>query len=200
MFIKEYSHHTEKELVSLWQKGDEQAFERLYHLYAVDLLTLAVHKTNDRSVSRELVQTVFLNLYQQKSSAHNIQSVKAFLFSILRRRIIDHYRKQLAYNKLHIFSGLEIEAADTNHPQAQIESKELEWRLHREIRKLPPQCQHVFRLRREQELSVKEIAQHLHISENTVEQHMRKALRLLRVGLNVGQESLLIILMLHMLR
>ena len=198
-FIKGYTYHTEKELIHHWQQGDEKAFEKLYHLYAVDLLTFAVHKTNDRNISKELIQHVFLNLYQQKSTAHTIQSVKAFLYSILRRRIIDHYRKELAYNKLHYFPGLEPEVADTNHPQSQIETKELEWRLHAEISKLPPQCQHVFRLRKEQELSNKEIAQHLHISENTVEQHMRRALRLLRVGLNVGQKSFLVTLILRLM-
>jgi RNA polymerase sigma-70 factor (ECF subfamily) len=71
-----------------------------------------------------------------------------------------------------------------------IDTKELELLLQQEIQKLPPQCQHVFRLRREDELSNKEIALELNISENTVEQHMRKAMRLLKNALHVAQRRL----------
>jgi RNA polymerase sigma-70 factor (ECF subfamily) len=61
--------------------------------------------------------------------------------------------------------------------------------LREEILKLPPQCRQVFKLRREEELSNKEIARQMNISENTVEQHMRKALRLLNNALRVAYRS-----------
>lgn len=73
-------------------------------------------------------------------------------------------------------------------------NEHLELLLQEEIQKLPPQCKHVYRLRREAELSNKEIARQLNISENTVEQHMRRALRLLRNALQAAHRMLFTIL------
>lgn len=61
--------------------------------------------------------------------------------------------------------------------------KELQTYLKARIAELPPQCRTVFLLSREAQLSNKEVAEKLNISVNTVEQHMRKALRILRASL-----------------
>ena len=73
---------------------------------------------------------------------------------------------------------------------AYMQTKELESLLTKEISKLPPQCQIVFRMRRDHDLSNKEIAGLLNISVNTVEQHMRKAIRILRIAFNIGKKAM----------
>jgi RNA polymerase sigma-70 factor (ECF subfamily) len=73
--------------------------------------------------------------------------------------------------------------AMSNDVESYLSHKELAYQVSDAIQKLPEKCRQVFLLSRSEELSNKEIAERSGISVNTVEQHMRKALRLLRNGL-----------------
>jgi len=195
-YIKTFCTLTDRELIQLWQDGNELAFEHLYNKYAVQLLAIAVQKTNDREISKELVQHTFITLFNNKVSAHEITSLMAYLYTILKNRMLTQYRHNLIHKKYEDYTiGLHKTPAE-NSVQNYVETKELEQLLSDEIQKLSPMCQKVFRLRRERELSNKQIAFYLKISENTVEQHMRKALRILKIAFQIGQRTLLIIYLL----
>jgi RNA polymerase sigma-70 factor (family 1) len=181
-------------LIRSWQQGNEQAFEQLYAAHAIELLTIAMQKTNDREIAKELVQTVFVTFFQNKATAHNIHSLKAYLYTILKNKLLDHYRHLLVQKKHKFYTGQLYVATESNNVYTYVDTRELELLLQEEIQKLPPQCKHVFRLRREAELSNKEIAHQLNISENTVEQHMRRALRLLRNALQAAHRMLFTLL------
>jgi RNA polymerase sigma-70 factor (ECF subfamily) len=161
-------------------------------------MTIAYRKTNDREVSKEIVQNVFIALHNNKASAHQINSLRAYLYTILKNRILDHFRRELAENKFHdqcrkmYVSASESDAYDHMH------TKELESLLSEEISRLPPQCQIVFRMRRDHDLSNKEIASLLNISVNTVEQHMRKAIRILRIAFNIGKKAMLLFFLIQL--
>lgn len=184
-------------MILLWQKGNEPAFEQLYHNHAIPLLAIAVQKTNNREIARELVQNVFITLHNNKHAAHEINSLRAYLYTTLKYRILDHFRKELVHKKMVAHATRPLASIAANDVDAYIQTRELELLLSGEVKKLPPQCQAVFRLRREQELSNKQIAHQLHISENTVEQHMRKALRILRIAFNIGQKAILLLYLFH---
>lgn len=149
-----------------------------------------MQKTNDREVARELVQGVFVAFFHYRSAASEISSLKAYLYTMLKNRILDHFRHHQVREQYKTYATHLQADAHVNDVDAYVDTRELEKCLQEEILKLPPQCRQVFRLRREEELSNKEIAHQLNISENTVEQHMRKALRLLRHALQVAHRSL----------
>jgi RNA polymerase sigma-70 factor (family 1) len=153
------------------------------------LLSIAIQKTNDREVSRELVQGVFVAFFHYRSEAHTIGSLRAYLYAMLKNRILDHYRHSNVHERYKLYIMGQQAAAQVNNVDEYVDTRELEHQLREEILKLPPQCRQVFRLRREEELSNKEIARQMNISENTVEQHMRKALRLLHNALRVACRS-----------
>ncbi|HUP12206.1 MAG TPA: RNA polymerase sigma-70 factor [Niastella sp.] len=177
--IKNFSQHTDQELLQFWQQGNEQAFELIYKKYAVQLLAIAMQKLYDHALAQEMVQEVFLTLYKNRSSLPAIPSLMAYLYVALKNKILDHYRHQLVHKKYEHYAA--AMASETDHSTQQwIDTRELEKQLHSAIEKLPPQCRNVFKLSRVEELPNKKIAARLSISENTVEQHMRKALRLLR--------------------
>lgn len=185
------------ELILLWQKGEELAFEVIYKRYAVQLLSIAYRKVGERDIAEDIVQEVFITLLRNKDSANTITSLFAYLYVTLKNKILDAYRRDVVQKKYAQQVNLRFEEED-NSPYFQIETRDLEKKLESEIEKLPPQCGKVFRLSRQKHLSNKEIALQLGISENTVEQHMRKALRILRGNLLYYEKSImLLIIMLY---
>lgn len=154
----------------------------MYKRYAVQLLAIALNKTGDKETAQELVQESFINLYQHKTSLVESTSVKAYLYVILKNKIINQYRQDLLKQRYSDYITHHVPSNELS-PLVYVETRELELQLRQAIEQLPPQCRMVFKLSREQYLSDKEIAAAMDISVNTVEQHKRKALRLLRGSL-----------------
>ena len=154
-------------------------------------MNLAHKKTGQLEASQELVQDIFLSLYRQLPALHEDTVLENYLFIALRNRIYNYHRQQLAQLKREqaFIHDMPLLPKENN---ALLELKELESLLRNKIQELPAQCRAVFLLSRESQLSNKEVAERLNISVNTVEQHMRKALRLLRASL--GNELTLLLL------
>ncbi len=148
-----------------------------------------MQKTNDREVARELVQGVFVAFFHYNHAAHTIDSLRAYLYAMLKNRLLDHYRHIQIQEQYKLYAERQYATNHVNSVDEYVDTRELENQLREEILKLPPQCRQVFKLRREEELSNKEIARQMKISENTVEQHMRKALRLLHSALQAASRS-----------
>jgi RNA polymerase sigma-70 factor (ECF subfamily) len=159
------------------------------------LLSIACNKTGDREIARELVQEAFIDLYTHKTSISPNTSIKAYLYVILKNKILGIYRKEKVRQK-YFASVAEQTTTHINTTAQHIETRQLEQLLKTEIENLPEKCRMVFKLSREEFLSDKEIAEQMDISLNTVEQHKRKALRMLRTSLgNYAEIAILIFLL-----
>ncbi len=176
--------YADLELVRLWQQGEVVAFEALYKRYVVEMVTTATRKTGCTEVAKELVQDVFLKVYLHKDALQKTISLKGYLFTALKNRIFNFYRQQLAQQKLEEVLYQNIKQS-SNDVQNYIEYKELLQRVQAKIKELPPQCRTVYLLSRQDQLSHKEISNLLNISTNTVEQHIKKALRILRTSMGL---------------
>jgi len=177
----------------MWQNGNDRAFEAIYKRYAVKLLGIAMQKINDRDVAEELVQDTFMGFFNKKEQLKELTSPMAYLYVILKHKIMDKYRHDIIHQRFEDYQAWHFNEAD-NSTMATIETREIERILNNEIEKLPTQCRTVFNLSRKEQLSNKEIASSLNISENTVEQHMRKALRVLRGSISPYLKIILIII------
>jgi RNA polymerase sigma-70 factor (family 1) len=180
--IDPYNGLSDAELIQLWVNGDEAAFDTLYKRYVVRLLNTAFQKTNSREMAQELVQDVFMELYLHRAKITIHTSLQGYLFTILRNKIFNHYRHQLVQKKYRQFVVQRGEQLAHDSGKA-LEGKELQDKIRVLVQELPVQCRTVFLLSREQQLSNKQIADQLNISVNTVEQHIRKARRILREAL-----------------
>ncbi|NLR61725.1 RNA polymerase sigma-70 factor [Chitinophaga polysaccharea] len=192
--IKPKSYHTDLELIALFKQGESQAFDRLYERHFIRLVNIAYKKTGHLEASQELAQDVFISLYKQLPALQPATVLENYLFVALKNRILNYHRQQLAKLKKEkaFIDDMPVTARENN---SQLELKELEARLQARIQQLPTQCRAVFLLSRENQLSNKEVAERLNISVNTVEQHMRKALRLLRASLGNDLAVLLLWMM-----
>lgn len=184
------------ELLRSWQNGSDTAFELIYKRHAPVLLAHAMRKTNDRAISEEFVQDTFMVLHKQRRCVLNIKLLPAYLYIILKNKVLDHYRHEAALRKYEQFL-LARNDVQQSYNELSLETKELERYINSNIENLPQQCKKVFKLSREQQLSNKEIAHQLNISENTVEQHMRKALRLLRTSLMAYARIMMLFILLR---
>lgn len=165
-------------LILISGQGDELAFEELYNRYFKSLFNYTYSKVNDRFVAQEIIQELFVSLWQQRSRRDDIQCCKSFLFSVAKKKIISFYRKELT--RQHHYDQWELMRTDSSElPDQHTLASDLQHRYEEGLHLLSPKCQEVFILSR-QGLSNKHIGEQLTISEKTVEQHISKALRILR--------------------
>ncbi|UAY55501.1 RNA polymerase sigma factor [Arachidicoccus terrestris] len=169
------------ELINRWNLGEEAAFAVFYKRRVKALVHLAFIKTADAAVAEEIVQDSFLKFYQHRGTP--FLNPLGYLKVVLKNKVIDYYRKE-ASSMSAISIDAAPEAVSKNDPASALIAKEQYALLYEAIDQLPKKCGEVFKLRRLSDLSNKEVANRLGLSVNTVEQHMRRAIRLLsRMGL-----------------
>ncbi|GAB3253786.1 RNA polymerase sigma-70 factor [Larkinella harenae] len=173
---------------ALWQlvktEADTLAFAELHVRFAEKLYALAYRKTGDRVVAEDLVQDLFVTLWIRRETIFVEKAVHVYLFSALKNRIISHLRKQLLYKSVpldDVFSEVTVSHA-ANVVQDWVQAREAQEVYSRELKKLPEKSREVFELSRSG-LANKEIAEQLGLAEKTVEFHISKCLRILRVKL-----------------
>jgi RNA polymerase sigma-70 factor (ECF subfamily) len=138
--------------------------------------------TNDAHAAKDIVQNVFLRFWNKKDTLIIKTTPDAYLY----KAVINETLNYLDTKKRLPFVQNEKEAFLVNSGQTseeEIHYIELEQKVNSLLAKLPPQCRKVFMLSRFENMSYKEIAQFLDISENTVDNHIKKALLLFRKSL-----------------
>lgn len=169
------------ELIVLLKGGSHAAFTEIYNRYWQKLFTVAANKIADLEEAREIVQNIFISLWQRRYELEIKGTLGNYLAVSVKYRVINALDKQNNHQTyLDSLSATEVD--DTT--QQWLEFIELKERLAVLVAELPEKCRIVFELSREKGLSQKEIAQQLDISEKTVEGHMTKAIKILRTGLN----------------
>ena len=170
-------------LVQLLQKGNDAAFTEIYHRYWDKLFSVAANKLQfDLKLAEELVQDIFLDLWHRREVLDIRGSLSLYLAAAMKYKVIDarlKKQRQRAYAE-----NLAATTADGDtSTEKQISFDELQHRLSALVHDLPEKCQLVYKLSREAGYSQKEIAHQLSISEKTVESHLARAVKTLRLGL-----------------
>lgn len=166
------------ELFQLFRQGDMDAFKELYLRYWTGLTREAERQTGSKAESKDIVQDIFVSLFQKAEDIDIKISVKAYLYRALRYRILNNKRNY----RIHIHCHEEIFKLYncTNDFANELEAKELAANLDQAIAALPRKCKEVFLLSREENYSHKSISSELKISVSTVEKHIVKALKMIK--------------------
>ncbi|WP_349316318.1 RNA polymerase sigma-70 factor [Chitinophaga sp. MM2321] len=152
-----------------------QTFELLFRENHAQCIAFATHYTGDSHEAEEIVQQVFLRLWEKRDTITITGSVKAYLFSAIRNTAISQWRKDSVRSDRETDYGTTRETAT----QASDQVRELEGLYRQALERLPARCREVFVLSRQQNLKYTEIAATMNISVKTVENQMGKALRIL---------------------
>ena len=167
---------SDKKLLYLIGEGNELAFSHLFERYWEELLDTAYRVTNDKDSAKDIVQEVFVEIWNKKENL-DIENLAAYLHQSIRYTVFRYIKR----NKM-IIKGFEFHKSplEINITEEELDFKEISQRLEHSIDQLPEQRQRVFRLSRYENLSNKQIAIKLDISVRTVESHISKALETLR--------------------
>ena len=161
------------------KEGNESAFEMIFRTYYRSLCQYAYSFLNDKDEAEEVVQATFINVWEKKDTLQIETSFKSYLYRMVRNACLnaikhEKVKHQYAVHQL-AFGDNSIESVN----QA-VMRNELEWKIQEALKALPEQCRLVFQLSRFEELKYSEIAEQLNISIKTVENHMGKALKIMR--------------------
>jgi RNA polymerase sigma-70 factor (ECF subfamily) len=175
-----YASYSDAELIRcLKEKGDKAAYEELYNRYWKKLLVQAFIKLKTEIEAEEVVQDVFLDLWERKESIEIRKTFHTYMAACVKYQILT----RLALQRKHATFEREARLTVTegvNLTEDWLDYETTRRQLEETVQCLPEKCQLVFRLSREEGYSQKEIADTLGISTKTVETHLGKALKVIR--------------------
>lgn len=183
-------------LVTL-QLGDVKAFDRIYEAYG-RLMARKLHQlVRIPEQVEEIHQDVFTALWVQRESLEGVQSLKAYLFTIVRHKVIDFYRKasrdKALQKELVHWASFSYE-----HIEAVLEDKENAALLESLVAQLPPQRQKVFRMIKIEGKSYAEAAAYFEVSMSTIKDHMARSSEFFKQQLQGKYSHLLYLLLISL--
>lgn len=182
--MTEYKNFSDNELSAMVSLGDHVAYAEIYNRYKGILHLHAYKKLGDFEEAKDIVQELFTVFWDKRESIPPTTNLSGYLYTTLRNRIfniIAHKDVESKYlSSIADFFNQGIAATDHL-----LRERELGARIEREIENLPPKMREVFLLSRKQNLSHKEIGEILTISESTVKNHIKGALKTLRIKLGL---------------
>jgi len=153
-------------------------FEQLFNEYYSELCRFAISFVKDNDSAEDIVQQVFINLWNKRNEIDNDKPIKAYLLSSIKNRCINYLRDNKKYRSYYL--DVEAELEIPVNEKDLISEEYFNEKVQTAIDKLPEKCREIFMLCRFEEMKYKEIAKKLNISQKTVEAQMSKALKIMR--------------------
>lgn len=166
-------------LLKLIKQGDQIAFRHLFYQYADSLERFITYYIHDREKSQDLVLDIFTYIWENRQNFEIKLTLKAYLFQAVRNKSFTYIRNKKIPVYLEEMEGMEI----VQNYDSELELQELHHLIEEAVSLLPDKCREIFRKSREENLTNKEIAGQLHISEKTVEGQITIALKKIRIHL-----------------
>ncbi|MCM4164574.1 MULTISPECIES: RNA polymerase sigma factor [unclassified Arenibacter] len=158
--------------------GDSKAYTALVDIYHHKLCIYAYSLTNDHNAAEDIVQNVFIRTWKKRGQLKCDFEIRSFLYKSVHNEFIDEYRKK----KLVVPLEKKYIDALTNMVENEDEYA-LDQKINlikREIQNLPPKCQEIFILSKQEGLTNLEISEYMQVSIKSVEAHITKAFNILR--------------------
>jgi len=166
-------------LLPLVAAGDETSFSRLYHSTNARVFNAVMSYVKDTHTAQEIVQLVYIRIWDHRSSLEQVRSVENYLFILARNAVFDHLRvltREAQRLRGYPAGGHEY----YNNVMAGVEERENGQLIRRVVAALPPRQRQVYLLADEHEMSYDEIAARMQVSRFTVKRHLELARRYIR--------------------
>lgn len=168
-----------QELLRKIKEDDESAFNELYFRYFNPLIHFSYSFVNNRDIAEEIVNDVFLRLWLKRKTLPDISNEKVFLYTAARNASLNHLRTFSTKR----FKNMESFLTSDQHilvefsPEQYYISAETKSRIVKAVNSLPPKCQIIYKMVKEDGLSIAEAAEILLLSYKTVFTQLQIALK-----------------------
>lgn len=158
--------------------GNQQAFRQLYHYFYQRLFHFAFSLIKTRETAEEIVEDVFIKLWNQRAGIAQISNIKVYLYTATKNTALNYLSKKARENLTEPFDDLDITLTETGYsPEQLLITAEIYHKIRHAVEALPPRCKMIFKLVREDGLKYREVAEILNISINTIDAQMAIAVQ-----------------------
>lgn len=174
------------ELVGLLKKGDMAAFDAIYNKYCHKLYQFVIRYLKQEEDAEEIVQEVFIKIWESRAKIDVHASFESFLFTISYNSTISLLRKRVSESKSKEYLKSVQQIQNATSVVDELQYNELNKKVQSLLEQLTPRQKEIYSLSREEGLTHKEIAERLKISENTVKNHLVSTLKFLKTNIDTG--------------
>jgi RNA polymerase sigma-70 factor (ECF subfamily) len=194
--LNQFQEINDKTLAQKIKTGDKDAYQKLFEKYAPRIYRFAFSYLKNKPDAEELVQNVFLKIWEKRNLLDSSQNIKAFVFKVAVNTIYDFIRKKNMEYAFEDYARLNYSPGEDSTWHSII-FEEMQQNLRQLVSQLPEQQQKIFQLSKLDGLSNDEIARQLNLSKRTVENHLYRALTFLKKHFKA--ETLFALLFFHLL-
>lgn len=161
------------------KSGDKKIFEEVYRLYFSPLCFYCVRYVGDMEEAKEIVQSIFLNLWLKRNEINISTSIKSYLYKAVQNLSLNQLQQQKTKQK-YMIRKAHFPKQNSENGELKMEEEELRNEIRKAILGMPDKRREIFELSRFENLKYAQIAERLTISVKTVEAQMSKSLKYLR--------------------
>lgn len=175
---------------------NKKDYKSFFYLHYRPLCNLAWRIVRDLDEAEDVVQEVFIKVWNIRETLDDKNNVKSYIYTMVRNQALDSIKKKAT--KLRIISEIAAFRDEVEKDQffeSDVDKYLLIDQLYVSIRQLPPKCREVFTLSKIKGLTYSQIAEKMNISVKTVENHIGKGLKILRQNLGNQMPYILIIIL-----
>ena len=168
------------------ENTQEGLFSEIFRQQEHRLYTLALRLTKSDPIAKDIIQEVFLKLWEHRDRLHTIKNIEAWLYRLTENKIIDFLRKAAADARLKKTIWYHLQQI-VNETELHLAAKEYNKVIQQAIDQLPPQRKLIYQLNKEDGMDYQQIADELQISRHTVKNQLFTAVKSVRqfIGRNV---------------
>ena len=185
--------HIDVKLLQRFQNGDIIAFQQIYETFCDPLYRFAHSYLKESFEAEEIVQDVFLKVWEKRAEVDVQKSFKSYLYQITVNKIFNELKQRIVRQK-YVQQVMHAEQATEETPESSIQFHELNDKLEQLLNELPKQQRTIFVMSRWKGLTNVEIADQLNLSIRTVENQIYRATRFLKLHLNDNYPVLILLI------
>ncbi|MDD2304183.1 MAG: RNA polymerase sigma-70 factor [Prolixibacteraceae bacterium] len=175
--------HIDAKLISNFRNGDIEAFRKIYESYCEPLYRFAYSYMKDSFEAEEIVQDVFIKIWERREDVDEQKSFKSYLYRITVNKVFNELKHRVVKQKYEQHA-LNFDQITSETPESSIQFQELNKKLDLLLTQLPEQQRNIFIMSRWKGLSNAEIAESLSLSLRTVENQIYRASKFIKLHLN----------------
>lgn len=177
--MEKHAENIEHYLIQDLKRGSHKAFDQIYQMYSKRLYAYSLQFTKSPEESEEIVQEVFVKLWSNRLKIKQDETLRSLLFIMAKHHLINAYRFKLNHPVYEDYVNC-MDVLSTEAPHCKLEYDEFVSRFQKIMKTLPATQQKVIHLSRIKQLSNKEIAEELSLSEQTVKNQLSLGLKTLK--------------------